>query len=781
MKKMKLFKYAVLFGACVAALAACSKEEELSTDPLSDKTAVVSYGPLPVMRGGQLRFIGSHLETVREVIIPGVSPLMGIDVVKRGVPSEIRVTVPKDGPEPGQVILRTADGEELKLTTPISFSEPIEFESFSPSSVKPGEVITLKGDYFNLVHEVVFSEEAIVSEKDFIAQSRYEIRLVVPAEASTGKIAVGDLDETDPENEGLFPNLILSEEVLTVAQPVVASVSARRFKAGETITVKGENLHLTAFVKMAGADVTDFNVNTRGSELSFVQPDAARSGDWFLVAKSGIEVPAGELVCVVPTGLSAAPVPVKAGATLTISGKDLDLVKGIELPNAGWVEEFLSGETLSFAMPASAQAGEAVLQLLNDETVTVAYSLVEPVFGSYSANPAAAGSPITITGNDLDLVTSVTFGGDLKVNVEDVSEHSLTVSVPTLAQTGVVRLNLANGTSVECEELAVDTPQACYILELPEPGTEIYGGTVLIVPVANEDKLTDVQVNGQSVNYLLNGSTLYISLPDTASSGTVIALISSNGTVEYTIDCIPNTIQKTVIWSGSWECGSWGGNQDLAWGGFDWSTVEAGTKMVMDFTEDASQGWWQIALRHGDNWGDLPENTFFDLEAGQTSLEVELTQLMLDDLIAYNGLVITGCNYTLTKITLVKEISLETVVWSGAEESGAGMGRNIEVGSEMDWADAGMKEGAKVRVHFTTTDPEGWQIQIFGGHWEHFFVDGTGIGGGKFSQENWDGSLGYVEFVAEGEIYAAMTTQQWWGSAMILQGNNVTFTKLAFL
>lgn len=657
MKKTKIYSFATLLAVCLTVLSGCNKEE-ISTDQFPKEVSVVSYGPLPVMRGGQLRFIGTNLEQVKEVILPGVPSVTDIQIVQSGVPSEIRITVPKDGPEPGQVILRTSAGVELLPPTPISFSEPIAFESFSPSSVKPGEVVTLKGDYFNLIHEVVFSDEVIVSEKDFVSRSRYEIQVTVPAEARTGKIAVGDLDETDPENEGLFPNLILSEGELTVALPEVSAVSAERFKAGETITVSGTNLQFTASVKMTGAVVENLSVSNDGTKLTFVQPDEAQSGPWFLVTRSGVEIPAGELVCVVPADLAVAPVPVKAGATLAITGKDLDLVKSVQLPNAGEVE-FQFGEALSFTVPASAQEGEISLVLINDEVVTVGYTLVKPVFGAFSVNPAAAGSPLTITGTDLDLVTSVTFGGDLKVDVENPSGDAVTVSVPTLAQSGVVKLNLANGTSVECEELSVDTPQACYILELPETGTEIFGGTVLIVPVANEDKLVEVQVNGQTVNYLLNGTTLYISLPDTAASGTVIALVSSNGTVEYTIDCIPNTIQKKVIWSGSWDCGSWAGNQDFAYGAFDWTTVEAGTKMVMEFTQDSSQGWWQIALRHGDGWGDLPENTFFDLAAGQTSLEVELTQAMLDDLIANMGLIITGCNYTLTKITLVTEISLE--------------------------------------------------------------------------------------------------------------------------
>ena len=772
MKKTKIYSFATLLAVCLTVLSGCNKEE-ISTDQFPKEVSVVSYGPLPVMRGGQLRFIGTNLEQVKEVILPGVPSVTDIQIVQSGVPSEIRITVPKDGPEPGQVILRTSAGVELLPPTPISFSEPIAFESFSPSSVKPGEVVTLKGDYFNLIHEVVFSDEVIVSEKDFVSRSRYEIQVTVPAEARTGKIAVGDLDETDPENEGLFPNLILSEGELTVALPEVSAVSAERFKAGETITVSGTNLQFTASVKMTGAVVENLSVSNDGTKLTFVQPDEAQSGPWFLVTWSGVEIPAGELVCVVPADLAVAPVPVKAGATLAITGKDLDLVKSVQLPNAGEVE-FQLGEALSFTVPASAQEGEISLVLINDEVVTVGYTLVKPVFGAFSVNPAAAGSPLTITGTDLDLVTSVTFGGDLKVDVENPSGDAVTVSVPTLAQSGVVKLNLANGTSVECEELSVDTPQACYILELPETGTEIFGGTVLIVPVANEDKLVEVQVNGQTVNYLLNGTTLYISLPDTAASGTVIALVSSNGTVEYTIDCIPNIIQKKVIWTGSWDCGNWGGNSDFAYGAFDWTTVEAGTKMVMEFTQDSSQGWWQISLRHGDSWGDLPENTFFDLAAGQTSLEVELTQAMLDDLIANMGLIITGCNYTLTKITLVTEISLEKDLAGFVSNMG---GTPITYPYAFTWSDDGrftrsqelllnelpVKKGSVFLVYKNAANTG--QVQINDSNW-----------GPIDTIADWNGDMDVLEKEFDDAMMEAVNH-----GGLVIQGDLGGITKIAIL
>ena len=55
----------------------------------------------------------------------------------------------------------------------------------------------------------------------------------------------------------------------------------------------------------------------------------------------------------------------------------------------------------------------------------------------------------------------------------------------------------------------------------------------------------------------------------------------------------------------------------------------------------------------GDGWGELPEKVFEEMTAGQTRVEVVMTQTNLDDLIANGGMVITGCNFTLTEVAVL--------------------------------------------------------------------------------------------------------------------------------
>ncbi len=537
MKTMKkIIKFSAIIASCLLALglASCS-HKELDTDQFSSKEVTLNaYGPLPVARGGVLRFIGSNLDQVTAVNIPGVGSLTNITVVKSGVPSEITVTLPKDGPEPGTVSITTKDGKTINAVTPICYTEPISIESVTPATVYPGDELTIEGDYLNLMHEVIFEKDVFVSENDFVSHDRYKIVVKVPAEARTGAVGVGDVDEINlPEDSKVIANQIFFEEE-TVVGTAEGSLVKTTLKAGETATVKGSHFDLVTAVKIGNVEIEDFKASA--SQLTFTLPAEAADEDVLMVMASGVEVSAGKLETVKPSELKAAPAPVKAGQTLTITGKDLDLVTGIELPNAGWVE-FQNGEAVTFEMPAAAQEGDAILHMANGLSVTVAYTLVKPVVKSYSANPAAAGSDVTLNGTDLDLVTAVTFAPDLVVEVKDPAADALTVAVPTAAETGKILLSLANGTQVEAPELAIDKPAGAYIAVFPE---DLYApGTMFIVDIENADHLTGVQVDGVDVNYILNGSTLYFSIPADATRGSQLTLVSDNGSVTYTMNIDP--------------------------------------------------------------------------------------------------------------------------------------------------------------------------------------------------------------------------------------------------
>lgn len=120
---------------------------------------------------------------------------------------------------------------------------------------------------------------------------------------------------------------------------------------------------------------------------------------------------------------------------------------------------------------------------------------------------------------------------------------------------------------------------------------------------------------------------------------------------------IPADLVAQTIWEGTFESGSWGGMQDLAYGKYDWSVRRPGQylKFYCGPTDPASQWLMGLRLAATDGWrpvDNLPE-FYYQPEGG--IVVVELTQELIDLLVQNNGLVVQGDNITLTKIELYRE------------------------------------------------------------------------------------------------------------------------------
>ena len=120
----------------------------------------------------------------------------------------------------------------------------------------------------------------------------------------------------------------------------------------------------------------------------------------------------------------------------------------------------------------------------------------------------------------------------------------------------------------------------------------------------------------------------------------------------------------------------------------------------------------------------------------------------------------------------------EIVVWEGSKTSSE-YSNVDDMGTEDDWANAGIAEGDVIRIYFTTTDPDNWIIQLFGLHWGAFehASDGTN----KFTNATNPTAIkkGYLEIPVTADIVAELTEKAYWGAAMIWQGDpEVTITKM---
>lgn len=505
MKKISKI-FAMLVVALVGlSLTACSDGDDLSTDQYGNEISLQSFGPCPVLRGGTLYLYGTNLDQIESVNLPGADPITAYETLQSGYNSKISIQVPAEKCEPGQIVLKTKKGGEITSVSPITYREDIEITKFFVGSEgtmvgNVGDVVTIKGDYLNLMHGVIFAGSDTIKEAEFVGHDRYTIQVKIPAEARTGVITL-----TDTIKDGTS---LETKEELTINTPEATPIKDRNIKAGEILSIKGTSFDQIVSVKFEGATVNAADFKSQSvAEITVAVPAKATDGTFYVVTKSGIEVPVGNIITVVPTQLVATPNPVKNGAELTITGKDMDLITGIAFPNAA-ASQLNKVETtkVTATVPEDAQektkdANGIILSLANGKTVTVAYTLVKPTVASCTPAAITAGEKTIIKGTDLDLVKSVTFPGDVEQTVTDFkgTANAIAVTVPTACAGSGFKLNLKNGTTVNIDgQLSIKAATDPAIASIA-PGEAIAGSTITITG-KNFQNIQNLYIGSYKVN-----------------------------------------------------------------------------------------------------------------------------------------------------------------------------------------------------------------------------------------------------------------------------------------
>ena len=526
MKKISKI-FAMLVVALVGlSLTACSDGDDLSTDQYGNDISLQSFGPCPVLRGGTLYLYGTNLDQIESVNLPGADPITAYEILQSGYNSKISIQVPDEKCEPGQIVLKTKKGGEITSVSPITYREDIEITKFFVGSEgtmvgNVGDVVTIKGDYLNLMHGVIFAGSDTIKEAEFVGHDRYTIQVKIPAEARTGVITL-----TDTIKDGTS---LETKEELTINTPEATPIKDRTIKAGEILSIKGSSFDQIVSVKFEGAtvDAADFKSQS-AAEITVAVPAKATDGTFYVVTKSGIEVPVGNIITVVPTELVATPNPVKNGAELTITGKDMDLITGIAFPNAA-TSELKKVETtkVTATVPEDAQettkeGNGIILSLANGKTVTVAYTLVKPTVASCTPAAITAGEKTLIKGTDLDLVASITFPGDVEQTVEvKGTANTLGVTVPAACAGTGFKLNLKNGTTIEVKDMLSIKAATDPAIASINPGEAVAGSNITITG-KNFQNIQNIYIGSYKVNRYTSRTNTEIvcQVPANAEAGT---------------------------------------------------------------------------------------------------------------------------------------------------------------------------------------------------------------------------------------------------------------------
>lgn len=672
MKLNRIFNQMIWVALIVLSVTftACNNDDDESGAILLE-----AFGPSPALRGSKLTFIGRNLDRVTSVVLPDNIEIKDIEVVDN---QHIKVVIPQNAVV-GYVRLKGVGGVELVSKSQLSYTEPISISSISPSPVKPGDELTIEGEYLNLMKRVIFAKDVEVGADEFITHEREKIVVVVPREAQTGIITLAD--------NATIPVELESEEELQVVLPSVESVqNLTDVKPGTQIKVTVKDIDLLTSVVLSDDTPVEFEINE--DELSFTLPEGVTDGAISMIAPSGVKVAIANIGVAVPAELVVSPATdLKAGDVITVKGVNMELTTTVTFPGVETAvkPQSVTATEIKVLMPEMAVSGELVLNTASGNvSAPVVISTLKPEVQAYNPAPVAAGNEVVLQGKNLNLVASVTFSGDKTVEVTSTDADQLKVNVPVDAASGEVILTMKNSETVICASLEVTKPIFCYIPILPDTETKITAGSILPVEIENGDKLTNVRVNGNNTQYILQASTLYMLIPNNAGGKTTITLISSNGEISYTMDVVGSGTIETVVFEGAVDLGtSWGENVSLETSVF--ASLSAGAKVKIYFTPTGTAP--QLKVMNG-NWvafpalGEVIPNEWgcvdFTPDDRDFTFSMDAAMLAICQTGAYGkGMIITGQQAIISKISVITTgggASATETLWQGEQVMGGWSG-----------------------------------------------------------------------------------------------------------
>lgn len=279
-------------------------------------------------------------------------------------------------------------------------------------------------------------------------------------------------------------NLLTScEEPEEMQEVILHSFGPSGVKHGDQIKFIGINLdQVTAIVLQPGIEVTQFDSKSHDL-IEITIPKEAEAGKVILKSPLGDVESLTMLSFEVPVVITSITAESRPGGNITITGDLLNWVEKITFKDGLVVEEFVSQSMteLVVQVPMEAQTGFLIFATGGTEPLTFASEekliVTLPEVTALSPTEIRHTDDLTLTGTDLDLVTSIVFGGDLTVASGDFVSHSATeivVTVPAMTLTDKLTLKQASPVDiVTSQELSIILPKATSVNPSPtEPGVD---------------------------------------------------------------------------------------------------------------------------------------------------------------------------------------------------------------------------------------------------------------------------------------------------------------------
>ena len=202
-------------------------------------------------------------------------------------------------------------------------------------------------------------------------------------------------------------------------------------------------------------------------------------------------------------------------------------------------------------------------------------------------------------------------------------------------------------------------------------------------------------------------------------------------------------------------------------------------------------GWWSVGNTDANDITPAYEG-LVDNGDGTFTFTVDISGnadllAVLDD----QHLLFAGDGFTILEMYWEEEVLVpgggepkEVVLWEGeAIADDWGNQPTILSDAGLELVDAGATAGQTLYFYFEPLE-EAWQVKIVEGHWGPTYAAICSEGndnGGEFTVYDLAGNGGKFGLELTQEILDAALTQQWWGGAFLLNGDNIKCTKVTLL
>ena len=497
----------------------------INAEGTSDPVAFTILQPMPILTlvspinglpGTTVVVTGDYLDRLK-IVRFGVIP---VTQTASANPQSISVTIPANAQPGVQKLYLETDGGSTTIDFIVAGTP--EITSFTPKRPRIGQELVIQGKY--LANGIVRINGLPTDPAQTQARDT-EIRTVVPAAATSGKITVTTFDKLVATS---------TDSVVLAFPPLIDAngLSLTEGIQGDKLTITGRNFRDVSDVKVGNTAAT-FRILS-DTQLEVTIPALPQSGDQFITLSSigGTTTSQQAFLAILPpANIVFSPARQIRGREMIISGQHLHRVTEVRINGRpATITSRVEGSEVRATVPADATSGpitvinRAGTNASNRNLIVV----LAPTISSFTRK-AEVGGRVTIQGTFLQ-DARVLFSGSTNAAANDGknTDDEIWVKVPSDAQTGAIRIVNDAG--------EVTTPSAFTVLRAPSaitftPTSGSIGSTITI----NGQNILDVTEirfgGGKSLpaQFRGSGSSLIVTVPASATDGT-ICLTNEAGT-----------------------------------------------------------------------------------------------------------------------------------------------------------------------------------------------------------------------------------------------------------